>query len=328
MRKISRVLITGATGFIGSNLKNYISEKGYGLVCTYRGEKPNCDYSDNVKWINVGEINSKTIWFEALDNVECVYHIAGVAHKIGYSGLNLKSEYERINIDGTKNLVEQVILSKTIKKFIFLSSLSVYGSRENEIISEESICMPENDYGRSKYAAEKIIIDNFKETDIDWCIIRPTLVYGKGNPGNMDRLIRLINSGLPLPFMMIRNRRSMLYVGNLVSALYEAMMNPNANRKIYVISDGDDLSTNDIVVMIKKNTGKGGLVFPLPVFMLKIVGILGDYMKKIKLNNIGIDSYSVDKIIGSLEVDSSKIRKELKWRPPYKIEEGIKNIFI
>lgn len=323
----SRVLITGATGFIGSYLKDYILEKECEVICTYRGKKPEFDDGKNVIWIRIGEIDANTKWNYALEKIDYVFHIAGVAHKLGSSERELKSEYERINIAGTMNLVEQVKLSKTIKKFIFISSLSVYGSKINKVISEESKCVPENDYGKSKYTAENIVIDNFKTTNINWCIIRPTLVYGKGNPGNMERLIKLIISGVPLPFMMIRNKRSMLYIGNLVSALYEVMENPYANRKIYVLSDGEELSTKEIVVLIKKNIGRGGLIFPMPVFMLKIIGIFGDYMKKFNLNNIGIDSYSVDKIISSLEVDSSKIRKELTWQPPYTLEEGIKNIF-
>lgn len=327
MRNSSRVLITGATGFIGSNLMYYIAEKGCEVVCTYRNKKPNCDNGANVIWIKVGEINSETSWSVALDKVEYVYHIAGVAHKIGYSEKELNLEYERINIAGTKNFVKQVGLSKTIKRFIYLSSLSVYGSNVNGKINEDSLCAPETDYGKSKYLAENIIIDILKGTDIDWCIIRPTLVYGKGNPGNMERLIRLIKSGVPLPLLMISNRRSMLYIGNLVSALYEVMANPDASRKIYVISDGQDVATKDLVVMIKKNVGKGGVIFPFPIFMLKFIGIIGDYMNKVHLNNIGFDSYSVNKIIVSLEVDSSRIRRELKWIPPYSVEEGIMNIF-
>lgn len=323
-----RVLITGATGFIGRHFKTYLCDKECDVICSYRGKKPNDDNRANVFWVNIGEINAKTDWSQALDGVQYVVHIAGVAHRIGYSQEELKVQYDEVNINGVENLIKQVKCSSTIKRFVFLSTLSVYASNIEKKINEKTICDPDNYYGKSKYEAEHIIIKNLISTSIDWSIVRPTLVYGKGNPGNMERLINLIKSGLPLPFSMIKNKRSLLYVGNLVSALYQTMINPEASNKIYLLSDGQDVSTRELVDMIRKAIKKAGITFPLPVTVLRIIGLLGDYMNKINYNKYGIDSYSIDKIIGSLEVDSSPIRNELSWQPPYSVHEGIKSIFI
>jgi nucleoside-diphosphate-sugar epimerase len=144
-----------------------------------------------------------------------------------------------------------------------------------------------------------------------WTILRPTLVYGAGNPGNMERLMKLIKTGFPLPLGSINNRKSFLYVGNLVDAIITCLDHPNAKNQTFIVSDGEALSTTDLIRRLGKALGKSPLLLPIPAELLRLT------TKLLGKADIG------DRLLGSLQVDSSKIRQMLDWTPPYTVDQGL-----
>ncbi|MBM3435327.1 MAG: NAD-dependent epimerase/dehydratase family protein [Bacteroidetes bacterium] len=318
------VLVTGATGFIGRHLCIYLSGIGYRIRATFRGISPPNDYPENISWVNVGDIGHDTKWTDALDGVCYVIHLAALAHQIGENGKDRKNEFYEVNVSGTENLIKEIKHKELVKRFIYISSVSVYNQDLNKNIDELTACNPVSDYGYSKYEAEKIIQKSLKETETDWCILRPALVYGSGNPGNMERLQRLISLGLPLPFSMIENKRSFIFVGNLVDAISKCIIHPLASRRVYLISDGFDVSTKDLINKIGEVIGKRVVLLPVPISILKLIGRIGDYFTKKTNISFGIDTYSLDKLTTSFTVDSSLIRTNLNWLPPYSIDDGLK----
>ncbi len=321
------ILVTGATGFIGRQMCLYLNQIGYKIRGTFRGNAPPSDYPSDILWVNIGEIGPDTSWDQALEGVHYVIHLAGLAHQIGTKGNGILNEFLKINTKGTENLVKQISKHYTIRRFVFISSLSVYDHKNNETINELTLCNPVSDYGHSKYEAEKVIQDILKSTNTDWCIIRPSLVYGAGNPGNMERLQCLILRRLPLPFARIDNKRSFIFVGNLVDAISKCVFHPSASREIYLVSDGFDLSTKDLVTKIGSVIGRKVVLFSLPIVLLKIMGIIGDYLNKAIHVSLGVDTYSIEKLISSFTIDSSLIRNNLNWIPPFSIEEGLMAMF-
>jgi len=320
----SIVLVTGATGFVGRHLCFYLTEKGFKIRATFRGIDHPKYYPKNVLWVNVGEIGHDTIWMDALDGVSYVIHLAALAHQLGEKGKDRKNEFYEVNVSGTENLIKEIKHKELVKRFIYISSLSVYNQDKYKIIDELTACGPVSDYGFSKYEAEKIIQTSLKESETDWCILRPALVYGWGNPGNMERLQRLIQTGLPLPFANIKNKRSFLFVGNLVNAINDCMINPKACRKIFLLSDDEDLSTYELVKKIAIILGKKVVLFPVPIYLLKVIGRIGDAINRFFHLSIGVDTYSVDRLTGSFSIDSSLIRNSLMWKAPFSVDEGLK----
>jgi nucleoside-diphosphate-sugar epimerase len=318
------VLVTGASGFIGRHLCHYLVELGYSVRGTHRGVKIPCGYNKNIEWINVGEIGPETQWETALNGIDYVIHLAALAHQIGEKGNGRINEFFQVNTYGTENLIYQIKKNKAIKRIVYLSSVSVYDPERNEYLNELSLCNPVTDYGRSKLAAEKVIKDTLTNYGTDWCILRPALVYGSGNPGNMARLQRLVDLGLPLPFANIKNKRSFIFVGNLVNAITACINNSNAGCKTFIISDGCDLSTTELVQKIALITGKRALLFQVPLSLLKLIGRVGDNINRVLHRSFGIDTYSVDRLVGSFTIDASFIRNTLNWKAPFSIDEGLK----
>jgi nucleoside-diphosphate-sugar epimerase len=196
-------------------------------------------------------------------------------------------------------------------------------AESDDILNENSPCHPDSPYGRSKLQAEQALIQLAKDSDMTWTIIRPTLVYGPGNPGNMERLMKLIKRGLPLPFGAIKNRRSFVFVGNLVAAIITCLDHPNAANQIFLISDNQAVSTPQLIRLIAQQIQQPCQLLPVPTTLLRFLGYLGDTIESITGKNLPFNTYSIDRLLGSLAVDSSYIQKTLDWQPPFTLEQGL-----
>jgi len=313
---ITTVLITGASGFIGSHLSPALLAAGLRVRGTYRTQVPQGSSLTGVEWVQVREVDENTDWSKALDGVDYVVHLIGVAHHIGKDERELVETFRRVNVGGTSSLVRDVARSNSVKRVVFLSSAKAMGYPS----AGET---PNSEYGRSKLAAEEEISRGLAGGRSDWCILRPCLVYGPGNLGNMERLVRLIDTGIPLPLGGIRNRKSFLFVGNLISAIEKAMFAPQASRRRFSLSDGASLSTTDLVRNIAALRPRGVRVFPFPVRLLELGGLVGDQVQRLTGRSIGWDSYSVDRLCSSLEVDCTEFCAALQWSPPYSMEQGL-----
>ncbi|MEW6088382.1 MAG: NAD-dependent epimerase/dehydratase family protein [bacterium] len=294
INKKRKILVTGANGFIGCSLCTFLKEKGCFVRGAVRNNAHNVSEAD--EYIQVGDISELTDWSNALCDVDFVVHLAGRAHVMREQESDPDYVYHRINAMGTKRLAEQAVKSG-IKRFIFISSIKANGK---------------DPYGASKQEAENSLVCIAAETGLQVVILRLPLVYGPGVKANFRNLIKLVNSGVPLPFKNVTNRRSLIYLGNLLDAIITCVNHPLAAGEIFMLSDGQDISTPDLIKMIAFALGKRPLLFPLST------GIL------MTLCKIAGKGEEVGKLVGSLTVDSSKIRNLLSWKPPFTLEEGIK----
>ena len=319
---MNSVLITGANGFVASHLIPYLDKQSWQITTATRGSCPSKKFSSSVISVTIGEINGETNWQQALKNIDTVIHLAARAHILQEEVLNPEVEFIRVNTQGTANLVEQSIQAG-VKHFIFISSIGAMATFSNQPLTESSPCQPDTPYGRSKLQAEQALIDFARQSNMTWTILRPTLVYGSGNPGNMARLVKLINLGLPLPFGLVKNRRSFIYVGNLVEAIATCLTHPQAQNQIFIISDGQDVSTSKLIEKIAHHMNRSCNLVPVSPPLLRMAGYLSDKVEHSIKKPLPLNTQTIDRLLCSLFVDSSYIRATLNWQPPYTLDQGL-----
>lgn len=232
-------------------------------------------------------------------------------------------EYNEVNHLGTACLARECARIRSIRRFLFVSSIGAVSSLSDTPLDEATPCKPDTPYGISKLAAEKAVTEIFSDSQAEWCILRPPLMYGKGNPGNMGRLMSLMNSGLPLPLKSVRNRRTFLFVGNFVDAVTLALTHPAAANRLFCVADSDELSTPELIHGLSLASHRSVRVFPFPVVGLRVIGRIGSLAERISGKSLGLDSASIAKLCGSLSVDSTRFRSECGWQPPFSLQAGL-----
>jgi nucleoside-diphosphate-sugar epimerase len=260
--------------------------------------------------VQIASIGPDTDWTNALIDVEAVIHLAARAHIIKDTSSGLLSEYRTVNTAGTERLA-RFAASKGVRRFVFMSTVKVNGEGRATAYTEEDIPEPSDPYGISKWEAEKILKIVADQTGMEVVIIRAPMVYGPEVKANFLRLLKAVDQGIFLPLADINNKRSMIYLDNLIDVIMTCLTHPKANGKTYLVSDGEDRSTPELIRLMAIALGKPGRLFYLPLFILRLGGwITGN-------------SKAIDRLIGSLTVDSSRIRRELGWKPLFSVEEGI-----
>lgn len=305
-----RVLVTGASGFVGRSLVPLLINNKYDVsVCTRR--KITLPFSDKVETFLVPDIGPNTNWTEALSGIDAVVHLAGKAH---FSNSNLfeeKAAYELINVAGTEQLARSAAKAG-VKKFIFISTVKVMGEKTLDIpYTETQLPNPIGNYAKSKLAGEASLLRISNELSMNVVILRPPLLYGPGVKANMLNLIKLCQLSMPLPFAAVQNQRSFLYVGNLADAIMVCLVNTKANGQTYFVCDGDDLSTPTLIRRICFALNKPVLLFSAPNFLLRLIGKL-----------IG-KSLVVERLLENLQVNDQKLRRQLGWTPPFNMIQGL-----
>ena len=314
------ILITGATGFIGGHLIDRLQQQSCQLIAAVR--KDRSQLPEQVKSIVIGEITPDTDWGAALTGVDIVIHLAARAHVLQDTAADPVYEFMRSNAHSTDNLAKQAIAAG-VKQFIFISSIGAMGSSSQDALTESALCHPDTPYGCSKLAAEQALISVASGTEMSWTIFRPTLVYGAGNPGNMERLIKLIRTGLPIPFASIQNQRSLVYVGNLVDAVRLSLSHPSADRQTFVISDDRVISTPDLVRSIAEVLNLNCTLVPFPTKLFQLAGKLGDSLQNVLHRPLPLNSRTIDSLTSSLSVDTQHLKTTLDWQPPFTFEQGL-----
>lgn len=303
-----KVIITGSTGFIGSAITKQFKNSDYQLFPVVRSIKNG--FPQNA--IEVGDINGSTDYRCALNEVHVVIHVAARAHIMKDESTDPLTEYRKVNVEGSENFARQAAAAG-VKRFVYISSVKVSGESTTlkSPYTELMEPAPEDAYGQSKYEAEEVLQKISVETGMEVVIIRPPLVYGAGVKANFLSLLKLSSLSLPLPFGAVNNKRSIVYVGNLVDFIIRCIDHPNAANQTFLISDGEDLSLKSLIAYIRKAMGKSALLIPVPASLFKFAGKL--------TGKSGV----VDRLVGDLQVDSSKARELLEWTPPYTVEQGI-----
>jgi nucleoside-diphosphate-sugar epimerase len=318
-----RILVTGATGFVGRHLVPALATGGHLVRATCRpGRSGGCRAGPG-EWMELCDITSETEWSRAVQDMEAVIHLAGLAHQIGPGAETRETEFQRVNARGTERLAAAARRAG-LQRLIMVSTIAVHGPYHGTPFEEASPCMPDTAYGRSKLEGEQAVQRILGNGPTDWCIVRPPLVYGPGNPGNMARLLRLIQRGLPLPLGRIEARRSYVYVGNLVDLLARCLTHPGASRRVFLVDDGEPIATRDLIRLLAWHTGKPAHLFSVPPSALRALGRIGEHLLRVLGRPVGIDSYSIDRLMGSLVIDSRAVRSALGWSPPFTQEAGIR----
>jgi nucleoside-diphosphate-sugar epimerase len=326
-----KILVTGASGFVGANLIEVLKDAGNKVIATSRSrvEQPGIFY------VASPELGPEADWTPALSGIDAVVHLAGRAHVTAeQTDAKTDQAYLRINAEGTRALAAQCAAAG-VKHVIFLSSCHAIAGESDDVLTDRTVPQPVTAYGRSKLAAEDAIKSVLANSNCAWTILRPPLVYGPGNKANFGLLVKLVQTGIPLPLASVRNRRSFIYVENLVDLIVTCLVNPEAFGKTFLPSDGEDLSTAELVEKIARANESvqcsvfsdsvgdretrhmphaarhSAQLFRFPASLLKAAGWLP---------GLG----ALRKLTSSLYVDSEPIRRELGWTPPFTMEEGLR----
>lgn len=308
--ELMRVCVTGATGFIGTELLSKLLKENFD-VCSVVRSSSGVQFQD-IDCIKVDSINANTNWGNALKNVDCVVHCAGRAHVTNPQEKNADEIYDEINLYGSVNLMKSAINSG-VSSFIYLSSVKAVGENTlpGNAFNLATRCMPEDAYGRSKLKTENALLALAKSSNIKLTIIRLPLVYGPKVKANMKTLVRL--SSLPLPFIFpkVPNCRSFIGLGNLIDFILHCIRYSDNFSGVFFISDNSDQSTENVVKTIRNVKGVLNL-------SLRINNSIIEYIARIFKAE---DKYQ--KLFGSLEVDVSETLKLTGWIPPNSFEAEI-----
>ncbi len=299
--------ITGATGFVGEVLcKSLIANRKMPRRLL-RQTAQNRAATDVV----VGDIGPDTDWCPALADVDCVVHLAARTHVLDDHAADPLAAYRRINVDATRNLAQQAATAG-VRRFIFMSSIKVNGEATTDrSYTESDAPAPLDAYGISKLEAENILRDIARHSAMELVILRPPLVYGPGVKGNFLRLMQLIDRGLPLPLASVRNRRSLVHVANLADIIIDCIDAPAAAGQTFLVSDGEDISTADLVRRLALAMNKPARLLPCPIALLQLGAAI--------FRQRG----TVARLTDSLTIDAAHLRNTLDWTPRIHLDQGL-----
>ncbi len=308
----NRVLVTGGNGFVGKSLCLELFRQGYAVRAAIRDPDKS---ALNAETVSVGHINSNTAWADALSCVDVIVHLAARVHIMNEitpdGGL---VEFRKINVEGTINLARQAVKAG-IKRFIFISSIKVNGEEtlSGAPYTAEDEPAPVDAYGISKREAEDALRLLAKETGIEVVIIRPPLIYGPGVKANFHSMMRYLDKSIPLPLGAINNQRSLVSLDNMIDLIITCTHHPAAANQTFLVSDGEDVSTTALLKRMSLALGKKAWLIPIPSVVIKQCAYL-----------IGKRAIA-QRLCGSLQVDISKTRELLDWKPPVDMNNALLN---
>ena len=304
-----KILVTGPDGFVGACLCRRLLKDGFAVRGAQLAAAP---LPDGCESVVVGDLAAATNWNEAMAGVARVVHLAARVHIMRDQASDPLREFRGVNVEGTK-AVALAAARAGVKRFVFVSTIKVLGeSSAGRPFSATDPAAPGDPYAVSKWEAETWLAGHATATGMELTIVRPPLVYGPGVRANFLRLMKAVQRGVPMPFGRVRNRRSLVGVHNLVDLLARCVSHPQAAHEIFHVSDGEDLSTADLVRHLAAALGRPARLLPIPEGWMKLAGSLLGKRKE------------VDRLLGSLEVDISKTKKLIGWNPPVSVEEGLR----
>ncbi len=305
-----RALITGANGFVGLRLCGDAQRAGWQVRGAVRSP---CPFWHGVESVSVGEIEGHTNWAQALCGIDVVIHLAARVHVMHSTALDPLPEYLKVNVHGTENLANQAARAG-VKRLVYVSSIKVNGevTLQGAKFTEDGQAAPQDPYGVSKWQAEQALRRIAQNTGLEIVIIRPPLVYGPGVKANFAALMRAVQGGWPLALGSVQNRRSLVALDNLVDFIATCMAHPKAANQTFLVSDGNDLSTTELVRGLARAANVPARLMPVPVWALRAGATL-----------LGMEG-EVQRLCGNLQVDISKARNVLGWQPPVPVDEALR----
>ena len=307
------ILVTGATGFVGTAVVQRLltDNESQRVVVAVRRDVRQCP--EQVLPRMTGDLEPTNDWSLALNGVSVIVHCAARVHVMQDTEADPLTAFRTVNVEGTLNLARQAAVAG-VKRFVFVSSVKVNGesTQTDQAFTEIDTANPQDAYGVSKNEAEQGLRQLAAKTGMEVVIIRPPLVYGPGVKANFASLMRAVQRGWPLPLGAVHNQRSLVALDNLVDFIVTCITHPKAANQTFLVSDGQDLSTTELVRGMARAAGVSARLLPVPVWALQAGAMLfgkGD---------------AVQRLCGSLQVDISKARELLGWVPPVSVEEGLR----
>ena len=307
---MNEILLTGVTGFVGSALLKRLCFDGVSPTVALRREGVDLPFSLN-RCIVDGVIGS-TDWTVALSGHKVVVHCAARVHVMRDTASDPLDAFRSVNLYGTLNLARQA-MEAGVRRFVFISSIGVNGAVTfSSPFNAGSPVAPHSPYALSKYEAEMGLLRLAEKTGMEVVIIRPPLVYGPGAPGNFGSLMRWLERGVPLPLGAIHNQRSLVALDNLVDLIVTCITHPAAANQTFLVSDGEDVSTTELLRRMGKAMGHPARLLPVPANLLKLVATM-----------LGKRDVA-QRLCSSLQVNIEKTRRLLDWTPPLSLDQGLK----
>jgi UDP-glucose 4-epimerase len=305
---MSRILVTGANGFVGRVLCETLTRSGHTVRGAVRANaNAGLACSDLVE---IGDIGANTDWTRALDGIDTVIHAAARAHILHDSAANA-ALYMGTNTEGTRGLIDAAARSG-VGRLVYVSSIKVNGEvTTGAPFGAEDTPAPLDDYGRSKLAAERLVLEAATAGRVDGLIVRPPLVYGSGVRANFLRLMTWIWKGVPLPLGAVGNSRSLVSVWNLADLIMRLATVKDPGARVFLASDDDDLSTPELIRKLAAAMEKPVWLMPVPVAALRLAGRLAG------------KGPELSRLCGSLRIDVAATRRQLAWTPPLSVDEGL-----
>lgn len=299
------VLVTGANGFVGASLCARLLSDGMYVRGVVRGAPHGAGFDPVV----IDDIAAYK-WDAALNNIDVVVHAAARVHIMRDIAADPMAAFRAVNVAGTQRLAEAA-RDAGVRRFVLVSSAKVHGEQTStHPFTEEDPLKPSGPYAVSKWEAEQVLAAVAAKR-METVVLRPPLVYGPRVAGNFLSLLKAVARGSPLPLGAITNRRSMIYVENLTHAIARSVSDPHAAARVFLVSDGEDLSTSQLVTMLAAGLGVAPRLIPIPSSVLLFAGTLTGRRTQ------------VERLTGSLQIDSTRIRQELGWLPPFSAAQGL-----
>ncbi|MBF8776606.1 UDP-glucose 4-epimerase family protein [Pseudomonas fulva] len=305
------VLVTGANGFVGRALVSHLVSSGRSEVRA-GVRKASADVPDGARTVIVPSLDAQAHWETALEGVCQVVHTAARVHVMDETDADALAAFRRVNTQGTIALAKQAAQAG-VRRFVFISSIKVNGehTEPGQPFAADQAVAPSGPYGLSKYEAEQGLLRIARETAMEVVIIRPVLVYGPGVGANFASMMRWLNRGLPLPLGAVNNSRSLVSLDNLIDLITVCLDHPDAANEVFLVSDGEDVSTTDLLRRLGQHLGRQPRLLPTPSGWLALGARI-----------VGRTSIA-QRLLGSLQVDITKNHQLLGWRPPYTLEQGL-----
>jgi len=300
------ILVTGANGFVGNRLCKELIKAGFKVIAVLR---PGAFFDvAGCNVLTISDLNAAVEWKHVFSDVNCVIHLAARVHVMNDDAVDPMAEFRYVNVRGTE-LIARYAAASGVKRFVYVSSIKVNGEITCGLrkFSENDIAEPQDSYRVSKMEAEQVLKNISNETGMEVTILRPPLVYGEGVKGNFAEMMKVLAKRIPLPFAVTDNARSLIYVGNLVQALMICAKHPLAGGQTYLVSDGVDVSTPELLSQLGNAMSCPARLFSCPTKLLRLVAkFIGN-----------------ERLVGSLRIDSGKLRRDIGWQPVFSLQEGL-----
>lgn len=319
---MKKILVTGANGFVGREVLRMLLSSGHSVRACVRSKASKQQLQEaftnnkHLDTVITGNIGPETNWEKALEDINCVVHLAARVHILNETAPDPLAEFRKVNVEGTRKIAEYSA-KMGVSRFVYLSSISVNGKQnfgktaDSQKLTENDPPNPQTPYGISKFESENLLNDLCQKSNMKVVILRPPLVYGPEVGANFLRLLKLVKSGIPLPLASVRNKRSYLYVKNLADVILHIVNKSDISSDTYLIDDNFSISTGDVIRSIGKQINKPARLLPFPTKLL------------ILLAKVTGKSALIDRLLSASIIDSRKISEKLEWSPPYTFQEGI-----